>query len=362
MTLRYKGDANFDHGRPATLGVLLVNLGTPDDPGVPAVRRYLRQFLSDPRVIELPRWLWLPLLNLVILRIRPSRSAKAYRKIWTEDGSPLLVLCERLSAALAGALEERHGERVRVELAMTYGKPSIPDALETLFETNLEHLIVLPLYPQNSGSTAGPVMDQLAEYLKTRRRLPTLSIVNGYHDHPRYIRAVADSVRRNRAEHGSGECLLFSFHGVPRRYLLAGDPYHCECLATARLVAEELGLPDDDWHVTFQSRVGREEWLRPYTDETLREWGEAGRGRIDVVCPGFSVDCLETLEEIAIQNNELYRSAGGGSLHYIECLNDSDDQLALLLELVSECGQERLAVDGDVEARRARAQALGAAR
>ncbi len=331
----YTGIPDFQHGRAPKLGVLVVNLGTPSDTSVGAVRRYLKQFLSDPRVIELPRWLWMLILHLVILRIRPRRSADAYRKIWTAQGSPLKTLSESLAAKIGALLDERYDGRALVELGMTYGQPSIAGALARLRNQGATALCVLPLYPQYSATTTGSVFDQVAEFLRGERRVPEFSLLTQYHDEPRYVEAVAESIRRYRDEHGSAERLLFSFHGIPKRYLTNGDPYHCQCRKTARLVAERLGLDESGWFVSFQSRVGRQEWLRPYTDETVEQWGAAGVGRVDVVCPGFSIDCLETLEEIAIQNREIFEQAGGGELRYIPCLNDADEHAALLAELIA---------------------------
>ena len=321
-------------------GLLVVNLGTPAAPTTPAVRRYLAEFLSDPRVVELPRWLWLPILHGFVLRVRPARSAAAYRKIWTPAGSPLLAN----SRAIATALAERLGSGHRVRLAMSYGEPSIDAALEEL-AAEVERLVILPLYPQFSASTSGSVFAAVTAKLAQRRFVPELRFISHYHEHPRYIAALADSVREFRAANGSGERLLFSFHGLPRRMVDAGDPYRGQCLATAGRVAAALGLDEKAWRVSFQSRVGRAEWLRPYTDETVRRWGKQGLGDIDVVCPGFAADCLETLEEIAMQNAELYRASGGGALRYVPALNARPDHVALLAALVApgEHGKTELA-------------------
>lgn len=331
---KYQGEPEFSHADADALGVLLVNLGTPSEPTTPAVRRYLAEFLGDSRVVELPRWLWWLVLNLVILRVRPARSAEAYRKIWTDEGSPLLLNSQRIAAGIAGRLAEGFGSGPAVELAMSYGEPSIPDALERLRRRNVRRLVVLPLYPQYSATTTATVFDRVTRALQTRRWVPELRFINQYHDEPTYIEAVAASIREHRAAHGSGRRLLFSFHGIPRRYFLDGDPYHCQAQKTARLVAERLGLEREDWLLSFQSRVGREEWLRPYTDETLQSWGAERLESVDVVCPGFSADCLETLEEIAMQNAELFEEAGGGRLSYIPALNDREDHIECLASLV----------------------------
>ncbi len=336
---RFVGDPVSEDDRQGILGVLLVNLGTPDAPTPRAVRRYLSEFLSDPRVIELPRLLWWLVLNGVILRIRPRRSASAYREIWTEKGSPLLVISERQQAALDAELKRRLGPDVTVALGMTYGNPSIAGALETLRRRGTRRLIVLPLYPQYSGSSTGSVFDSVARTLKRWRWVPSLRFISDYCDADGYIAELAKSIREFwKGKEGRRGHLLLSFHGIPRRYVDNGDPYHSECLTTARLLAEALGIGEHDWTVSFQSRVGREEWLRPYTDETLQQWGEGESGpkNVDVVCPGFAADCLETLEEIAIQNRELFLAAGGDALDYIPALNDRPGHIRFLADLVEQ--------------------------
>lgn len=361
----------YEHGRADSLGVLLVNLGTPDAPTTSAVRRYLKQFLSDPRVVELPRWLWWLILNGYILRVRPKRSAAAYRKIWTEQGSPLLTGSQALSQALQRGLLSRLSGNVVVALGMSYGRPSIENALQNLFDQHARRILVLPLYPQYSGSTTASVFDAVTIALSRRRWVPELRFINHYHDASGYIAAVASSIRNHWDKHGRGERLLMSFHGLPRRMLENGDPYHCQCQKTARLIAESLELPDSAWQVAFQSRVGREEWLRPFTDETLRQWGEQKLGTIDVVCPGFAVDCLETLEEIALQNAELYVASGGGSLRYIPALNVNDDHVSFLGRLIEKniAGWPEASLDRspsqavqDLERSRRRATDMGAPR
>ncbi len=325
----YQITPNFEHGRPSTTGILVANLGTPDAPTTGAVRRFLRQFLWDPRVVEYPRWLWWLILNLIILVIRPPRSAAAYREIWTDEGSPLMLHSVKIAEAL------RASTGVPVELGMTYGKPSIADAIDKLLAAGAERILVLPLYPQYSGTTTAPVFDTVAKKFGKLRWVPDLQMINSYHDEPGYIDALAASVREYRAEHGSGDKLVMSFHGVPKSTLDNGDPYYCFCHKTARLLAETLQLADDDWLMTFQSRVGREEWLQPYTDATLVELAEQGCERLDVICPGFATDCLETLEEIAMQNAEAFVESGGGELHYIPALNARDDHIAFLTELAN---------------------------
>ncbi len=316
-------------------GVLITNLGTPAAPTTAAVRRYLAEFLSDPRVVELPRWLWLPVLHAVILRLRPRRSAAAYRKIWTEEGSPLLVNAARQAAALEDALAERWQGSAKVALGMRYGEPSIAAALKTLHDWGARRVLVLPLYPQYSATTTGSTYDALFKALAAERCVPDLRVVSRYHDHRGYIDALADSVRAAREKHGHDGRLLLSFHGLPQRYCDAGDPYYEQCLETARLVAARLEEAAENWAVAFQSRIGREQWLQPYTESVLRDWAESGVRTVLVLCPGFSADCLETLEEIGIRATALFRSCGGESLHYIPALNDRPDHITALADIVT---------------------------
>lgn len=329
---RYTGSDDHSHDMPERTGVLVVNLGTPDAPTPAAVRRYLRQFLSDPRVIEIPRARWWFILQAILL-VRPRRSARLYGKVWREDGSPLLHFSRLQVEALWSELGGRCPGPVSVVLGMRYGHPSIPDAMDALRRENVRRLLVLPLYPQYSATTTGSAFDAVAGVLEKTRWLPELRFVNHYHDHEGYIRALADSVREHWQAHGRGEMLLMSFHGLPERYLRAGDPYHCECHKTARLVAERLDLKQDEYRVTFQSRVGREEWLKPYTADTVAALGQSGARTLDVICPGFSADCLETLEEIAMQNADIFRANGGASLRYIPALNDRAGHIRFLADL-----------------------------
>ncbi len=330
----YEPTREFEHGLSESTGVLLVNLGTPDAPTTSSVRRFLKEFLSDPRVIEYPRLLWWLILNGIILRIRPSRSAKAYREIWSEDGSPLMVHSRDLVERVRARLEAESPSRFSVELGMTYGEPSIPAAIERLRLARARRILVLPLYPQYSGTTTASVFDAVTKHLRGVRWVPEMRFVNQYHDDDAYVAALAASVREYWAENGRGDHLLMSFHGVPQYTLDGGDPYHCHCQKSGRLLAEALGLGEDDWTLSFQSRVGREEWLKPYTDETVRELGARGTRRLDVICPGFSADCLETLEEIAMQNAEFFTEAGGKSLHYVPALNARDDHVAMVTGLI----------------------------
>lgn len=336
MTTRYRGITDFDHRAAGRIGVLLVNLGTPDAPDTRSVRRYLAEFLWDPRVIEVPRPLWWLILHGVILRVRPRRSAKAYASIWTDAGSPLLVNSRALADGLHAALEHAAPERFHVALAMRYGNPGIEAALDELEAAGVRRLAVLPLYPQYSATTTGSVFDALAAALRARRWLPHLVFNAGYHDEPAYIACLADSIRERWRSTARPDRLLFSFHGIPQRYFDAGDPYHCQCLNTARRTAEALGLEAEQWQVAFQSRVGREEWLRPYTDETLQRWARDGVRSVHVVCPGFAADCLETLEEIAVENRDYFLGAGGERYEYIPCLNSTPGHIDALAAIASD--------------------------
>lgn len=355
---------DYPHASPECLGVLLVNLGTPDSPSVPDVRRYLAEFLSDRRVVEMARVPWMLLLHGIILRTRPKRSAHAYQSIWTPDGSPLLTISRRQAAALQTQLDARLGGPVKVALGMRYGQPSIAAGLAELRAANARRVLILPLYPQYSATTVGTVFDAVAHELMRWRWLPELRFVNQYHDEPAYIAALAASVRAHWAEHGQAERLLLSFHGLPQAYFEQGDPYFCHCQKTARLLAEALELPADRWGLSFQSRLGKQEWLKPYTDATLENWGRAGVKSVQVLSPGFAADCLETLEEIAVENRELFLAAGGTAYEYIPCLNDNAEHLALIADLVIRHSSgwpeiERPAVTGEALAeRQRRAQAL----
>lgn len=331
---RYTATKGFAHDTPSVTGILLVNLGSPDAPTRAAVKRYLGEFLWDPRVVETPRWLWWLILRLFILNFRPARSARNYQKIWTDSGSPLVAGSTRLAKALADRLTGRHGDAVRIESAMRYGNPSIPDRLGALREAGARRLLVLPLYPQYSATTTASVFDAVADELKQWRWLPELRLVNGYPDDPAYTGALASSIETHWRTHERGERLIFSFHGIPQRYFSKGDPYHCQCHKTARLVAETLKLEPGQWQVAFQSRFGREPWLAPYTDHVLGALAAEGVFSVDVVCPGFSMDCLETLEEIDMQNREIFLCAGGREFHYIPALNDSTEHVDALERII----------------------------
>lgn len=354
--------SNFQHDQADSLGILLVNLGTPDSPGKQDVRRYLKEFLWDPRVVEVPRLIWWFALNGLLLNTRPRKTARAYAKIWTEAGSPLLLISQQQQQALQETLSKTlpASARVRVELAMRYGSPSISAALNRLRSAGMRRLLVLPLYPQYSATTTASIFDAIAEEFRDWRWIPECRFINQYHDHPGYISALANSVRRFQAEHGKTDKLLMSFHGIPQEYVDKGDPYYCECLKSGRLLAEALKLGDDQWEISFQSRLGPKQWLQPYTSETLERLGQSGTKSVQVICPGFSVDCLETLEEIAIENRDVFLAAGGENYQYIPCLNDDDDHIQMMSNLIAKHLQGWDLDQADTGTRADRAKAYGA--
>ncbi len=312
----------FVHGQAPRTAVLLCNLGTPDAPTAPAVRRYLAEFLGDHRVVEIPRLVWTAILHGIILRVRPAKSAAKYATIWTEQGSPLKVWTAQQARALQ-TLFTANGHAVSVRYAMRYGNPSIASQLDALKAEGFTRILVLPAYPQYSGTTTASVFDAVYNWGLRSRVLPEFRFINHYHDHPAYIQALAQRVREHWANHGQAERLVMSFHGVPERTLHLGDPYHCECYKTARLLGEALDLSKDQYRVTFQSRFGKAKWLEPYTEPSLIALAQQGVKRVDLICPGFTSDCLETLEEISQEAQEAYLHAGGEVFHYIPCLNDS---------------------------------------
>lgn len=332
----FTAKTHFEHGENPKVGVLLCNLGTPQAPEPGAVRRYLAEFLSDKRVIEAPRWIWKPILHGIILRFRPRLSAAAYKKVWGEQGSPLLTISNEQTQKISAQLNHENQDVFAVALGMRYGEPSIASALQSLREQDARQIVVLPLYPQYASATSGSVFDAVANELKTWRWVPELRFINEYHADPRYLDALAASIRTHWQTNGRAEHLLMSFHGIPEEYFLAGDPYFCHCQATAREIAERLDLKDGEWQISFQSRVGRKQWLRPYTDHTIEALGKQGVKNIDVVCPGFSADCLETLEEIAMQNADTFEHHGGQSLNYIPSLNANEDHINFLSALLTE--------------------------
>ncbi|MCU7871529.1 MAG: ferrochelatase [Candidatus Thiodiazotropha sp. (ex Lucinoma borealis)] len=316
------------------LGVLIINLGTPDSPTTGAVRKYLSEFLSDPRVVAIPWILWQIILHGIVLRVRPKRSAKAYSSIWTEEGSPLLAISKKQHAALEARLVPRLKGKVRFALAMRYGKPSIVHALDTLRQQNIQRLLVLPLYPQYSATTTASIFDAVTDELQRWRWIPEVRFIQRYYHEPAYIDVLSESIREFRSQSGEAQKLLFSFHGIPKDYYESGDPYPDECYATANQVVEYLGLEKDQWHISFQSRFGAQEWVKPYTNETLKQWGAEGVESVQVVCPAFSADCLETLEEIAEENRDTFLQAGGKAYAYIPALNDTPGHIAMLADLI----------------------------
>ncbi|MBH1985931.1 MAG: ferrochelatase [Burkholderiales bacterium] len=355
----------FQHGQVPRTGILIVNLGTPEAPTAPALRRYLGQFLWDPRVVEIPRAVWWPILHGIILRVRPKKSAEKYASVWMPGGSPLRVWTEKQATLLAGVLGEQ-GHQVRVRHAMRYGQPSVGAELDAFKAEGVTRVLVVPLYPQYSGATTASVMDEVFAWGRRTRLLPELRHINHFHDDPGYIAALARSVRAHWEQKGRGDKLVMSFHGMPHRTLLLGDPYHCECLKTGRLLAEALGLSQDQHVVTFQSRFGKAKWLQPYTEPTLRKLAATGTKKVDVICPAFVSDCIETLEEIDMEAREAFLSSGGEGFEYIPCLNDNLDWVRALGEVVARHLQgwptraEDQPTAEELRARQLRAQALGA--
>ncbi len=319
---------------PPPFTVALINLGTPARPDRQAVRSYLKTFLSDRRVVDLPRWLWWLILNGIILNVRPGRVAKLYKAVWMDEGSPLLVHSRRLAARIEQELSEVVGTRIPVHLAMTYGEPGMPALGKAMREYGHVPMVVLPLFPQYSATTTGAAFDALAKALGRCPDIPQMLFVREYATHEAWVEAIARSIEQYWSQHGAGDRLLFSFHGIPERYQQQGDPYPAECLRSAEQIVARLGLQPGRHAVSFQSRFGREEWVKPYTDDTLKQWGHEGLGRVDVICPGFAADCLETLEEIEVQNKELFLEAGGKALHYIPCLNDRPEHAQALSRVI----------------------------
>jgi len=361
--MSFAPEPSFKHGGPARTAVLLCNLGTPDAPTPSAVRRYLAEFLSDRRVVEIPRLLWLLILHGVILRVRPAKSAKKYASIWTSEGSPLKVWTEKQAKLLGGYLGER-GHAVTVRHAMRYGSPSIPSVLDELKAQGTTRVLILPLYPQYSATTSASVNDAVHQWALRVRTAPELRFVNHYHDDAGYIAALAKRVTDHWMARGRPDKLVLSFHGVPKRTLQLGDPYHCECLKTARLLGERLGVGKDDMLITFQSRLGRAEWLQPYTEPTLVALAKKGVKRVDVMCPGFTSDCLETLEEIDMEARQAFLHAGGTEFNYLPCLNDQHEWIAALSAVAVQHLQGWPTTSssdaGALEAQRQRALAAGA--
>lgn len=358
--MAFRKEPAFTHGTAQQTAVLLVNLGTPDAPTASAVRRYLKQFLSDPRVVEIPRAIWAPILHGLILPFRSGKSAAKYAAIWSADGSPLKVHTEKQTTLLRGYLGER-GHQVQVAYAMRYGAPSVPQVLQQLQERGCTRILVVPAYPQYAGSTTASVYDAVFAHYAGQRNVPELRMVKHYHDHESYIEALKRSVLTHWEAHGRPDKLVMSFHGVPRRALELGDPYHCECYKTARLLAAQLGLTAEQYIVTFQSRFGKAEWLQPYTAPTLKQLAQQGVRRVDVMCPGFVADCLETLEEIDMEVRRDFLDAGGREFHYIPCLNEN----AAWIHALADIAEEHLLgwpTMSNAAARDARERALAASR
>ena len=325
----------FSHGQAPRTAVLYCNLGTPDTPTTPDVRRFLSEFLSDPRVVEIPRLLWLLILHGIILRVRPAKSAAKYASVWLPEGSPLKVWTEKQAKLLQGWLAQR-GHQVQVRYAMRYGSTSIAEQLDALKAAGTTRVLILPAYPQYSATTTASLFDAVYAWAGQVRAIPELRFVNHYHDDARYIAALAMSIQRHWKSHGRPDQLVMSFHGVPERTLQLGDPYHCECRKTARLLAEQLGLTQEQFKVTYQSRLGRARWLQPYTEPSLIAMGKAGVKRVDVVCPAFTSDCLETLEEINMEGRAAFLQAGGKEFHFIPCLNDDPEWITALCDITQQ--------------------------
>ncbi len=332
--MAYQTEPAFAHGTPVKTGILLINLGTPDAPTAQAVRAYLEEFLSDPRVVEIPKAVWWLILNGIILNTRPKKSAAKYAKVWLPEGSPLRVHTAKQTVLLQGYLGERTKAPFVVDYAMRYGSPSIPGVLRKLKEQNCQRILVVPMYPQYAASSTTTAFDIVFSELQQMRNTPALRTIKNFHDHPGYIKALANNINEYWMKNGRPEKLVMSFHGLPQFSLDKGDPYHCECHKTGRLLVQELGLQPGQYFLSFQSRFGKAEWLKPYTTATLKELGKQKTKRVDVVCPGFVADCLETLEEIAMEGKEDFQHAGGGEYHYIPCLNERDDWMHALTDLV----------------------------
>lgn len=329
--MKYENVTGMKHSAKSKTGVLLVNLGTPQAPTASALRVYLREFLSDPRVVEVPRLIWFFILNLFILTFRPRRSAEAYASIWQDQGSPLLINSTKIRDKIRASLDS---EEYVVELGMRYGQPSVASTIASMEQQGMNKLLVLPLYPQYSATTTASTFDAVATALMKKRKLPEMRFINQYCDNPTYIEALVASVQRHWQEHGRADKLILSYHGVPKDYWTSGDPYICQCHKTTRLVAEKLGLSDEEIMTCFQSRFGRQEWVKPYTDETLKGLPEQGVKSVQIMCPAFSADCLETLEEIEEENKEYFMESGGESYQYIPCLNDDELHIEALTQVI----------------------------
>lgn len=331
---KFKGKENYEHGSDSCLGILITNLGTPEAPTAAAIRKYLAEFLWDPRVVEIPRPIWWLILHGIILNTRPRVKARDYKKIWTDEGSPLLVISKQQRDALQTNLESKFSGPVKVVLAMRYGQPSIQTGLEQLKQCNAKRVLVLPLYPQYSASTTASTFDAVANEFMQQRWMPELRMVNNYGSNEGYINACVTQIQNYWNTNTKSQKLIFSFHGLPKRNLELGDPYHCECHETARLIAEKLNLDESQWQLTFQSRFGKAEWLQPYTIKTMEELPMQDVKTIDVFCPGFSADCIETLEEINMENRSVFLNAGGEAFNYIPALNTEGAHIDALVNII----------------------------
>ena len=332
--MKYKLDDNYSHGDKRKIGVLLVNLGTPDEPTTKAVKKYLKEFLSDPRIVEIPKFIWWVILNLIILNIRPRKSRDLYKKIWLENGSPLLVISKKIVKKISESKNISNKGDIVFDLAMRYGNPSIKSALENFKKLNINRLAIIPMFPQYSAATTASIFDKVSAEIKKWRNIPDIRFLSTYHDNPFYISACSKKIESFWEKEKKSKKLVFSFHGLPQVNLHKGDPYHCYCQKTARLIALELNLKEDDYVVTFQSRFGNQVWLQPYTDEVLKKLAEEGVGSVDVFCPGFLCDCLETLEEINMQSRENFIQCGGKSFNYIPALNDYDKNIESMEKII----------------------------
>lgn len=348
----YNPEPKYEHGDQLKVGILLANLGTPDAPTAKALRPYLQQFLMDRRIVEIPRFIWCWILHCIILVVRPKKSAEKYAQVWMQEGSPLMVYAQRQAKMLQGFLGQKIKSPFVVEIGMSYGNPSMNSAIEKLKAAHCDRILVIPLFPQYAASSTAAALDAVWRVLLKTRNVPAIRTLKHYHDHPAYIAALAKNVNafwmtNGRPNFERGEKLVMSFHGVPKFHLMKGDPYHCECHKSARLLAEALGLKSGEYQVAFQSRFGKQEWLKPYLAPLLESLGKAKTSRIDVICPGFSSDCLETLEEIAMEGKHLFTSNGGGEYHYIPALNDSDAWIHALTEIALENLQGWVSADWD---------------
>ena len=328
--MKFKGEQNFQHENEQKKGVLIAYLGTPDSPDVLSVRRYLKEFLSDPRIIEVPKIIWWFVLNIFILNFRSFNSARLYKSIWTDGGSPLLVNCIKIKEKVQKSLPSNY----QVALGMRYGNPSIKSALNELKEANCRDIEVITLFPHYSATTVGSIFDAVSTEIKSWRWVPSVKFLNSYHDNPLLIEILSKRIKKSFESQGKPDKLVFSYHSIPKKYFDSGDPYHCLCQKTSRLIAEKLSLDDKDYITAFQSRFGPSEWLKPYTSETMKSLPKEGIKSVQVVSPGFGVDNLETLQEIDIENKEYFEDAGGENFHYIPCLNDDDDHVEFLISLI----------------------------